>query len=244
MSKYSHLSTHPSIPEPKDSLVNQGDIQSEKRAELANIKALEQKLKQAQGKLYEIISKENELRGLEPAVMRTRDLTELFLQSLTNPAPISKLFEQHQHKYQLPNKWAKRVLIKKPSKDILTASIEDLKKAGHLLPMVHYNILDIKKLAKADNYRKLCREIRHYHNLANQLKDKDSQILAQKKTIESQTKQLQALQQQLLNQPHQSWQEKATEMRHKGITIKDIAHKLGKSTSTISRHLNKSGAPN
>lgn len=189
-------------------------------------------------KLFSLQAKAN---GLEPAYMEVNDLIKIIEDILLTGSPISKAFNKHELNGSKCKRWADRTIKQAIDKNDLTQAIDYLckNKGNTSLSLIsQYNLLDTKNILKSASYREALNKMKKQLAIAQKLKDKDDQLALKDLTIFQKDREVDKLITELNRDKSTDWKSRAIDLKKSGVSVADIAKRLGKGRTTISNHLN------
>jgi len=223
--------THPVIPPEKDKL---------HRSELSDLYKLQKKQREeaqrTQDEIWKYQRLERQARGLESAYIGRNDLIKIIEYMLANKSTITKAFEQHEVNEALGKDWAKRTKTYSVDKGELNSALDALANNANLIVMRQYKVLDDKDIEGADSYSAALTKLKKQLVIANRFQDKDNELINKDIIIAAKETKIVELKQELVRNKSKDWEPQAVALYQAGVTIAQIALRLGISRGTIYKH--------
>lgn len=231
-----NLNTHPGISPEKDELYRSEISDAYKR--LAKLK---EETSNAEFTLNQLRRLDRESRGLEAAQIDRDDLIEIIETLLANNLPVSKAFTQHEVNKTKCAGWASRAIRYPVDKAELGSALDLLAQHTDLILMEKYQVLDVKDIVKSASYSASLTKLKKQLAITRTLQDKDKQLADKESTIAIRDSEIRVLKEELLRDKSEDWKTRAVTLQQEGVSVTNIAKRLGIGRGTASTFLNSPG---
>jgi DNA-binding XRE family transcriptional regulator len=178
----------------------------------------------------------NKAKGIEPVIITFEDLMLIVPKILSNKKPTSKVFNELEVSYKKCNRWAERAVKRKPYKDYLSAVIETLilENNSELLLMKKHDVYQLNPILAADSYNAAFTQMKVQLKLARIIELLEI-------TIEDQVSEIDLLKESMAAFKGDDRKESALKLKilHPGMSVSDIAKKIGLGRTTVSAYFNQ-----
>ncbi len=178
-------------------------------------------------------------RGLEAAYIGSVDLIKIIEYLLANKSTVSKAFEQYEVTEGMCAGWARRTINYSVDKLELNSALDRLAKNTGQILMQKYQVLDVKDIARSASYSAALTKLKKQLDIAHTLQDKDNQLASKDSTIAARDVEIKALKEELLRNKSKDWKPLALTLQQDGVSVTEIAERLGKSRGYVSTFLNR-----
>ena len=104
--------------------------------------------------------------------------------------------------------------------------------------MKDYEVLDVNSMVKSGTYSSGLNKLKKQLTIAQKLKEKDDQLALKDLTIFQKDLEVAKLTTELNRDKSTDWKSRAIDLKKSGVSVTDIAKRLGKGRTTISTYFN------
>lgn len=186
--------------------------------------------------IKQLNQQDRESLGLEDAYIDRFDLIDIIETLLANKSSVSKAFAQHEVNRTKCAGWASSTIKKPVDEAELRSALDTLAKNTDLILMKKYDVLDISDILRSASYSAALTKLKKQLVIANRLQDKDNELINKDIIIAAQETKIVELKQELVRNKSKDWEPQAVALYQAGVTIAQIALRLGISRGTIYKH--------
>jgi hypothetical protein len=199
---------------------------------------LKEETSNAEYTLNQLRRLDGESRGLEAAHIDRDDLIDIIETLLSNNLPVSKAFTKHEVNKTKCAGWASRAIRYSVDQTELGSALDLLAQHTDLILMEKYQVLDVKDIVKSASYSAALTKLKKQLAITRTLQDKDKQLTDKESTITIRDSEIRVLKEELLRDKSEDWKTRAVTLQQEGVSVTNIAKRLGVGRSTASTYLN------
>jgi hypothetical protein len=224
------------------------------------IKKLKEELRAEELKRNKLSVLNSQSRGVEPAYIGSGDLVKIIQDLLANKSTVSKAFQRHEvnkiktaealNAYKKLNgfnvvntnmctDWAKRTKKYSIDKIELSSALKEIAKDTDIMLIRKHKVLDVKDIERSASYSAALTKLRKQQGIAHALQDKDNQLINKDSVIAAKDAEIEKIKKELQRDKSEDCETRIYELKDAGISVTDIAARVGKARATVYAFLKK-----